>query len=134
MNWFTKKKVFTISFFGAFIFFISLFTDINIPVDVCYQNKFCGNVSELLSIYFLIFVPTFFLSLVLFKFRDSTFISWRNFSIVVIPILLCITSFFPTFTHGMDFLPVTKGVVIFLLTILYSIFSLILIFYKYFRK
>lgn len=125
-----KKKIFFISLLGSIIFFISVFVPIEVPIKVCYQGGFCGNVSEVLTIYFLLFVPMFIFSIITFKLKELTFILWRNFSIWAIPISLIVISFLPTNTHGLDFIPVTKGTVIFLLTILYSIISLALVIYK----
>ncbi|OGI65644.1 hypothetical protein A3A95_01645 [Candidatus Nomurabacteria bacterium RIFCSPLOWO2_01_FULL_39_18] len=134
INWFTRKKLFVISFLGAVVFFVGNFVDISIPVDVCYQEGFCGDISEALMVYFLIFLPFFIFSLITTKLKDSIFFTWRNFSLWALPISFLFISFFPTFTHGMDFLPIIKGTVSYTLAIVYSIISLILIIYKSLKK
>jgi len=134
VNWFTKKKIIVIGFLGVLVFFLGYFVDISIHKDVCYMGEFCGDVSELLTIYFLPFILIFVFSILTYKLKESVFNSWRNFSMWVIPISLIIITFLPTRTHGLDFVPVTKRSIIFLLTILYSIISLVLVIYKSLKK
>ncbi len=133
-SWFTKKIFFYASLLGCIIFLVSIFVDITVPVDVCYGGEFCGDVSELLTIYFLIFIPVLFFSLVTFKISNRFFSIWKNFSVFAVPITIIVISIFPTFTHGMDFFPIIKSTVALALAVLYSIISLILIIYKYFKK
>src|SRR3989344_8474098 len=133
-KWLTKKGLVIISLIGSVVFFVSIFTNIHIPVDVCYQGEFCGDLSELLGIYFLLFIPVFIFSIIIFKLRESVFSTWRNFSLWAVPISLIVISFLPTDTHGLDFIPITKGTIIFFLTILYSLISLILIIYKSLKR
>lgn len=134
MNWFTKKRILIISLLCSAIFFIAAFVDINVPVDVCYQGEFCGDISEVLRTFFLSFVSVLIFSSITFKLKESTFLSWRNFSLWVIPLLIFTTFLFPRNTHGMDFFPILRGTVSIVLSLIYSIISLILIFYKSFKK
>ena len=127
MNWFTKKKVFVLSFFLGVIFTVSYFVH---PADFCYWRQNCSLISEIFALYSLPFISVFIFSVITFKLKESTFILWRNFSMWAIPISLLIITMLPMRTHGLDFFPVTKGTVIFPLTILYSVISLLVIISK----
>ena len=131
MNWFTRKRLLTISFILVLIFSVAYFIH---PADFCYWRNSCSFVSEIFILYLMLFIPVFLFSLITFKLKESTFSLWRNFSVWAIPISLIIISFLPTRTHGLDFLPITKGTVIFSLTVLYSVISLLLIIYKSSKK
>jgi len=125
LEWFTKKKIFLFSLLGIVSFFIAYFS---IYFGICfnYPNQ-CNNNSELVAVYTMLFIPIFFFSLITFKLKQSTFNTWRNFSFYSILVFLILISFIPMRTHGLDYLPITKGLVSFLLTILYSVISLILV-------
>lgn len=131
-NWFTKKKVIYIGLIGLLFFLFSYFSK---DLGICsnYASK-CSDISYLFVIFSFIFIPVFIFSILIYKLKDSVFLSWKNFSIWVIPIFLIAISFLPTDTHGLDFVPITKGTVIFVLTILYSVISFILILYKSLKK
>ncbi len=131
MNWFTKKNLILIGFIASVLFFISYFIHSS---DFCYWKANCSLMSEILSLYLLPFLSVFTFSLITYWLKDSIFISWRNFSVCAVFISLIIISFLPTDTHGLDFIPITKGTTIFFLTILYSFISLGLILYKSFKK
>jgi len=132
VSWFTKKKVFFISLVGLIVHVISKFS---VDLGICSNYaSYCSDRSYLSTIFSFIFVAVFIFSLITFKLKESIFITWRNFSVWSIPIFLIFITFLPTRTHGLDFVPVTKGAVISFLTILYSIISLILIVFKSLKK
>ena len=132
VNWFTKEKVFFFSLIGLIVHVISKFS---VDLGICsgYPSK-CTDLTYLLVIFSFIFIAIFVFSLLTFKLKDTTFISWRNFSLWAIPLSLIIITFLPTQTHGLDFVPIVKGTVIIFLTILYSIISLLLVFYQFLKS
>ncbi len=81
IGWLTHNKLLILSLLGSIVFFISIFAQISVPVDVCYQGEFCGNVSEVLRIYFLLFVPILFFSLITLKAKKSS-ILWKKFTFI----------------------------------------------------
>lgn len=82
INWLTKKRLFIISLLGSIIFFGAVFIDIHVPVDVCYQGEFCGDISEIVRTLFLIFPLIFIFSIVNFKLKDEAFFAWRKFTFI----------------------------------------------------
>lgn len=131
-QFFTKKKVLV---FGFLLFLINMVAKFSVDLGICpYYASECFDKSDLIISYTYIFIPFFVFSLITFKLKESTFSAWRNFSFFAIILSLVLISFLPTRTHGLDFVPVTKGTVIFGLTILYSIVSLILVAYKSSKK
>lgn len=132
LEWFTKKKFFCLSFFG-FLIFISSYLLIS-KSETCYQKEVCSFFTEFFAVYTMLFIPIFFFSLITFKLKQSTFNTWRNFSFYSILVFLILISFIPMRTHGLDYLPITKGLVSFVLTILYLIFSLFLLISQSLKK
>jgi len=132
VSWFAKRNVFIIGTIGLISYLISKYS---VDIGICnnYASR-CSDISYLFVIFSLIFVAVFIFSVITLKLKESTFEIWRNFSIWAIPFSLMLITFFPTRTHGLDFVPVTKGTVIFVLTILYSIVSLCLIISKSIQK
>jgi len=131
MNRFTKNKTLIYSFIISFLFFISYFIN---KSDFCDLVRGCPRFNELFIIYSLPFITVLVFSLITFKLKETTFYFWRNFSVWFIPISLIIITFLPTRTHGLDFVPMTKGAVMFFLTILYSAISIVLIIFKSLKK
>ncbi len=131
IEWFTKKKLVTISLYAFIIFCI--FYGINM-LSSCRHEKYCSSVTEIGVIYLLPFISIFIFSLITLKLKESTFKLWKIFSFWVIPIFLIIISLLPTRTHGLDVVSIVKGTAVLFLTILYSITSLLLIIYKSIRK
>lgn len=132
LEWFTKKKVLLFSLLGAVSFIIFYFS---IYFGVCfnYPNQ-CNNNSELVAVNVMLFVPILFFSLITFKLKQPVFIAWRNFSFYSILVFLILISFVPMRTYGLDYLPITKGLVSLTLSILYSIISLFMIIYHSLKK
>lgn len=131
MNTSNKKNT---VLFGSIFTIIFVLSYLIRSADFCYWRSLCSSVFGLVFIYSLVSVPFFVFSVITYKIKESTFISWRNFSIWWIPLSFVIITMFPTDTHGMDFFPVIKGTVSLLLTSLYSVISLAILVYKSFKK
>lgn len=132
VSWLTKRKVIFISLVGVIVFILSYFSK---DLGICPRGvTYCSDYSKYFAVYSLPFVSVFIFSLVTFRLTETTFYLWKNFSVWAIPVSLIIITFLPMRTHGLDFVPILKGNTIFFLTILYSIISLILIFYKSLKK
>lgn len=131
LNWFTGRKVVIFSLIGAIVFFVSVFVDISVPVDVCYKGEFCGDISQILAKFSFLFISILFFSLLTLKLKKS-FISWKKFTFTYLPIYLFIIFLFP---RGRDpLLPITEELVALFLTCVYSIISILLILYKSLQK
>ncbi len=132
MEWFTKGRVLCVSFL---IFLSNMVAMFSVDLGICfnYSSK-CYNTSDLIISYTYIFIAVFVFSIITSKLKEATFQNWRDFSFFAVFLFLVFISFLPTRTHGLDFVPLTKGIVAFFLTILYSIISLILIVYKSLKK
>lgn len=134
MNWFTKKKVLIISLFGSVVFTFAAFTDIQWSVEACYGGDFCGDVSEFLRFYSLVFIFTLLFSLITLKLKDSTFSVWRSYSVVAVSLVLIVIFLLPIRSNGFDMFPIVKGNSAFVLSVVYSVISLIIIIYNSFKK
>lgn len=132
IGWLTRVRVFFISLIGFIVYIVSKFS-IDIGICSSYASK-CSDKSYLFVIFSFIFIPIFIFSLITFKLKESVFNSWRSFSIWAVFFIIVIVTFFPTRISGFDVVSVTKGLVMFFLTILYSIISLIFIIYKSIKK
>ncbi|MDP2693239.1 MAG: hypothetical protein Q8O88_06445 [bacterium] len=127
MNSLTDKKENIIYLIVSF-----LVTLISYLVNINFREKLLTiALSE--SIFWLV-VPILVFSIVTFATKKDTFISWKkitNYFFIISVIIVLIT---PTSTHGLDFVPLVKETVTIVLASLYSIVSLILIFYKSLKK
>lgn len=132
LEWFTRKRIFIISFI---IFIINIIANYSVELGICfnYPNK-CNNNAELVIIYSFIFIFIFIFSVITYYLNKSIFIYWRNFSIFWVLFSLIIISFLPNNTHGLDYLPITKGSVIIFFSILYSIISILVIIYHFIKN
>ena len=90
----------------------------------------CNQYGYQLFIYTFIFIFMFLLSLITFFLKEKVARSWRFFSIWAVFLSLVLITFLPTYTHGLDFVPLTKGTGILMLSTLYAFISLILIIFK----
>jgi len=132
VDWFTRKRVALISFV---FFLLNIFGFFSIDLGICPNSPGrCNNISELIISFTFIFISSFIFSLVAFRLKDSVFIIWRNFSFFAILVFFVLISLLPTYTHGLDFVPLTKGIASLYLTVLYSIISFFLILFKSFQK
>lgn len=132
MNNTTKKRLFFLGLIGLVVFLISRYS---VDIGICdnYSSN-CFDYGYVLMLYSLISIPFILFSIITYKLRQQAFDSWRNFSIIWIPLSFLVISFFPTETHGMDFFPVIKGTVSLFLASVYSIISLLIILFKSFKK
>lgn len=132
MSLFTKNKIMVFSLFFFSLFLLAYFSiDIGICLD--YPNS-CNKNSELVAVYTMLFISMFLFSLLTFKLKQETYNAWRNFSFFYLLVFLILLSFIPMRTHGLDYLPITKGLVSFLLSIIYSIVSLFIVIYHSIKK
>lgn len=93
-------------------------------------NKSCVDPLANLIIIFIIFIPLFLLSLITYKMRNEIFRAWLKFAYVWIPLTLVLTILAPEYDQSL--LPITKGVVSFLMSVLFLIISFLIILIKYF--
>lgn len=132
LYWFNKKKFLGLSFFGFFIFLFSYILLTN--SDFCFYKESCYIITESFAVYTMLFISMFLFSLLTFKLKQETYNAWRNFSFFYLLVFLILLSFIPMRTHGLDYLPITKGLVSFLLSIIYSIVSLFIVIYHSIKK
>ena len=99
-------------------------------------DNFCGinrgcieTLANTLRILFVL-IPLFILSLITYKMRDEIFHSWLTFTYLWIPLTLIGTLLAPEYSPSL--IPITKGVVSFLMSALFLLISLILILVKHF--
>ena len=90
----------------------------------------CRDKNDSLSLFFLMFVPVFFFSLVTYKMRAGVFGAWRNFAVVWLPISILLVAISPG--TSADFQIIDKEFVAIVLSLLFTLISLILITYKSF--
>lgn len=121
--------------FSLFFFSLFLLAYFSIDIGICldYPNS-CNKNSELVAVYTMLFISMFLFSLLTFKLKQETYNAWRNFSFFYLLVFLILLSFIPMRTHGLDYLPITKGLVSFLLSIIYSIVSLFIVIYHSIKK
>ena len=128
MNLINKKKILLLGSIGFAIHLISRFS---VDLGICENySTSCFDKISIFRVYSFIFVPFLLFSIITFKLNDKTYSIWVNFSKWFIPLSLLIVSAFPNFTHGMDFVPITKGVISLFLVVFYSAVSLVIILYK----
>ena len=127
MYWIKEKKInilyLIVSFFLVVISYI---------VNVNLREKLLTiALSE--SIFWLV-VPVLVFSIVTFMMKKSTFSSWAKMTNYVLIISMVIVLLTPTSTHGLDFVPIIKETVSIALAILYSVISLLLVFYQFLKS
>lgn len=126
INWFTKKKLFAISFLlGSSSFFFGYISS----NDQCFlAYKQCESIAYV----FIIFVPLFLLTIPFYFTRESTFVSWKKFLSWWIPLSLLFIILVP---HSpADLSPIYKKTIFWMMSGGLIIISLILISYKSFKK
>ncbi len=124
-----KKSELYMAFFMFLVYIISYYARaFNLPdsyVDLCCSDD------KVLNIFF-IFVPFFVITIILNFIKDKNWNSWKKFTVYFFTIYFIIYFLFPTTGDG--FIWFQRETVVFFGSILYSIISLILILYKYFKK
>jgi len=116
--WFTKKRMFLLSL----VILLSSFL-----LNSAAQDFFWKKFSEAV---FWITVPVLFFSLVTLFLKLDVFRNWLKFTLFFYLISLLLILMVKNSSGGMDFIPVGKESVSQLLSILYSLISLILIIFK----
>jgi hypothetical protein len=128
-NMLTKKNLLYISAIGIIVSIGAVYLAYHTPMSVCRYNEMSLRcVSSLIFLMFAIFVPIFIFSIVTYKLKEKTFISWRNFTVGYLFIYLFLIVANP-WMHA-DYSPFEKNTVFMTLVPLYFLISLILIIYK----
>ncbi len=135
IEWFTKRKLFGISLAFSVIFFSYIFLFYKKLFSNCYstQSFLCVDVLNYISLILMYFVPLFILSTILLLIRDQVFISWRK----TIPIYLAfylLILFITPWSAGDVFLKIQKDLFVLYFSVIYVVYSLILIVYKSLKK
>ncbi len=94
------------------------------------NNWTCRDQNDNISILFLVFVPTFVISLITYKLPNEIFNLWSKFTIIWIPLSVFIIAITPN-TSGI-LQVIDKEYVALVLSILFVIISLVIISYKFF--
>jgi len=125
----TKKNVLVISglISGIFVIFDRIGTFRlcgGVEYGACMDNlhNFMG---EFLPVF-----PIFFLSVIVYFFREEVFRAWITFTYIWIPLTMFLILIAPE--YGNAFFPIEKGTVAGFFSLLYIIISLIIIIWKYF--
>lgn len=126
---FINQKV--VLYFSLLILVIHSVAKYSTEIGLCpsYPNN-CNDVSYIVVIYTFIFIFVFLFSIITFFMKEKVASSWRFFSVWAVVLSLILITFLPTYTHGLDFVPLTKGTGILALSTLYAFISLILIIFK----
>lgn len=134
MKNFLHKKWFLVVISTLFVclFVISWFS-VDFGICPVYPDK-CNIFADALSGLTLIFIPVLIYGFFLLKSSIGVFKSWSNFSFVFILIYWILIAITPARTHGLDFLPVTKGSVALVLAALYSFVSMLVIVFNLVKK
>jgi hypothetical protein len=127
-----RKGILFISLLGSIIFLGAILINIHVPVDVCYEGEFCGDISEVVRTLFLIFPLVFIFSVVNFKLKDEVFFPWRKFTFIYLFIYLFITIITPRY-HD-EYFPPLKSLISVILSCFYFGISLFIILYKSLKK
>ncbi len=134
VNWFTKNKILLSSFIATILFSIFYF---NIPYNyICKPNLYlesCGEILKFFKIILIISPALLFFSIITLKTKEELFWKWRKFTFIYLCIYLFIATIFPWYI-GDEFLNIQKAHVSIFMVMIYSIISLILIFYKSLKK
>ena len=127
MNWLLEKKINSLYLGASFLVVV-----ISYLVNTNFREKLLTiALSE--SIFWLV-VPILVFSIITLATRKDTFLSWKKFTNYFFIISVIIVLITPTSTHGLDFVPLVKETVTIALASLYSVISLIIIFYKSLKK
>lgn len=125
MNSLKKRKNVYFSIIYLLFLLLSYYVNINSNSTI---------IEKLSESLFWLSAPILFFSLINLFFREETFISWSKFTIYYFIISVILVLISPNSTHGMDIYPATKENVTIVLSVMYSVFSLVLIAYKSFKK
>lgn len=129
MNWFTKEKFGLFSFSMMFFYIISLnYKVLNLPASYI---KFCCLDDRKLNL-FLIAVPLFVFTFIVFFTKQSSFNFWKKFTFIYLFIYLVL--YFSVSTQGDGYFWMQRETISFFGAILYSIISLFLILYHSLKK
>jgi hypothetical protein len=125
----TKKNLLYISGVGTVIAITTLFFfSGGIPLGRCSYAFDMSCAKKLTALMLAIFIPIFIFSIVTYKLKEETFLSWKKFTLIYLFIYLFIIVINPW--QPADFSPFEKKSAFMTLVPLYFLISLILIIYK----
>jgi len=121
-----KKSVFFGSIFIALIILVINYFG---AYNICNQDRTCALllVDTIQTLF--IFIPILILSLVTYKMRDEVFHSWLKFAYVWVPLTIVLTFLAPEYDASL--VSITKGVISFVMSTVFLLVSLVIIFVKY---
>ena len=133
----TKKNVFIASLIGGVIMILFIFLS---ETHICYEQwNWCRvnlwDLMKKITPFLLPFLPIFFCSLITYKLRDAVFNAWLKGTAVMLPIMLFFILRSSEGAYGgalASAMTVTRAEAALQLSLIYFIFSLILIAYKSF--
>ena len=129
MNWFTKSKMVLGSSVLLLLYFLSYFNQsLSLP---SYYDNFCCIDDRKFNL-FAVSIPLFIFTIIFIIFSEKNLTSWKKFTFIYLFIYLFI--YFISPTHRVDYIWFQRETVSFFGSILYLIISLVLIFYKSFKK
>ena len=128
-NILTKKNVFLGSLSGAIIFFLVASTE-GVPLFCVPHDIPCMKYFDSLATTIEIFIPLFFFSLITYKMPTVVFSAWSNFALTWISISILLIVISPS--SSAPFQIIDKEFVAIVLSLLFTVISLILIAYKSF--
>ena len=120
-----KRTTLLISFTGVVFFTLSLFST---QLGICNINSSCVFIFDPIAETLLVFVTLFFLSLLTYSIRDETYKIWFRFSRIWVPLTVLLVLITPEYSNSL--IPIEKGAVSFIFSILFLLISLIIIITK----
>ena len=123
----TKRSILFISIVGLAAFLMFLFAK---EVGICsllYES--CFETFDQIAELFFVFIPLLILSLITYKMREEVFHSWLKFAYVWVPLTIILTLLAPEYDASL--VSITKGVISFVMSTVFLLVSLVIIFVKY---
>ena len=135
INMLNKKKVLSVSIVGILslilIVILQVYFDLSFGSECgAYNPPIAGCLSALLTYVFVIFIPILIFSLITYRLKEDTFLSWQKFTVIYLFIYLFIIIIAP-WQHD-PFFPIEKEIMVMIFCSIYTLISLILITYKSF--
>lgn len=129
LNRISNKRAFLVSVIMVLLYFVSYFNKV-LELPSVYRNFCCADDRKLNL--FLIFIPIFLFSFILFKLNSSVFEKWKKFTLIYLFIYIVIYLLSPT--QGDGFIWFQRETVSLFGSVIYLVLSLLLILYKSLRK
>ena len=123
-----KKKSLYISGIGSLVAVVALYLAYHTPLSTCDYEMSLRCFSTLVCLMFGIFIPIFISSLIVYRMKEETFLSWKKFTIIYVFIYLFLIIVNP-WMHA-DYSIFEKNTIFMAIVPLYFLLSFILIIYK----